>query len=455
MNLDRQDAMHAEGSSRQLSILKKSLRVVKKTAKRMRKASWSAVKMLSCTKPDASAVECLEESAQSCAAQEETKKPNRFQGASSRDTQFSSAGASDCADSAKAQKQSAPPVDLFDKNAIGNMPPLADTNSIKSLYEMLCLTQHMGYGPVKKVPSKPEDICEKNRQILERVEKLLNRLIEAVKSVRHMKDASHIPVMLMFVLRQENLKLSARLKKAELDFNTPSVKSPEDLIDMNKQVIEYYIAESMEPTICIEYWISCKPSLEEAYSTLHNDIAMALVMGKRAEGTMTESTINFYREVLLYIRAHVSQELCEMEIEQGLTFCPSETFKGLVTTFLHLGPVREFLEKKRLENTLETSPVPDEMQSSSTNDARLKPKRFASSFDSVAPETEAGARLLNAMFSNRSLALTKAFEGLLEEEDSDESIYSDSEPDSLDEVPANSIEDLPNKKHGDVSKTSE
>lgn len=173
---------------------------------------------------------------------------------------------------------------------------------------------------------------EKNASILLEIINFIREIEKIVHSTQSIKDAVYTPfVILLHIKKHYSEVKTMELKWIEDMINTEIperiVESPAE--DLHNEVIEYFIAEGMEPTMCISYWISCCKPLEKAYASLYNAV-LASAQNKHKDGSKTERSMIFYNTVLKSVREKVSNDLANLEEPENPQFEDSELFTEIV-----------------------------------------------------------------------------------------------------------------------------
>ncbi|KAI5160076.1 hypothetical protein NEAUS03_0852 [Nematocida ausubeli] len=201
----------------------------------------------------------------------------------------------------------------------------------------------------KVEPAPYSKAVKNNEAVLEHVVKFISTIESIVNHASPMKDASYAPVLLLFYLKQENYKISRDLQLAEVAFHAVDT-APEE--DVHSDVATYLVADGLEPTICINYWMAYKVDLENSYSSLYKAVVSTLLEPNKAN-TRSEKTLVFYKEVLMCVRNIVSYALAEMHEERDADFVEDTMFTELVEKLMRGPHVKEYLKIRHPNRVIE------------------------------------------------------------------------------------------------------
>ncbi|OAG32426.1 hypothetical protein NEIG_01349 [Nematocida sp. ERTm5] len=204
----------------------------------------------------------------------------------------------------------------------------------------------------------PSSVHKTNHTIISYVEDFIEQLYRIVIHSSPMRDSSYLPVLMLFYLKQSKYTIPNDLIRAEEQFhvvNTDSTITSEDLPD---EVVEYLIAEGLEPTVCINYWMAYKCTLEQVYSKFYRSLLTAVLAPNKTH-TRTENTLLFYREVLFCVRDLISYSLADMqeELHTNTDFIEETLFTNLLETLSQSKCVREFFICRRVTNQSNNKPA--------------------------------------------------------------------------------------------------
>ncbi|KAI5191100.1 hypothetical protein NEMIN01_1369 [Nematocida minor] len=194
----------------------------------------------------------------------------------------------------------------------------------------------------EKAKEKALNLSGKSIKILEDAELFVKKVENILQKAAHMRNVSYAPILLLFYLKQEKYKISSELELAEMIFHTSEEDVLDGKSDLHDEVIEYLVAEGLEPTICMSYWLSFQRSLEEAYTSLYRTVLDTLLSTDKCS-TKTKKNLVFYNALLKQVRDIFSFKLAELEKIQSYEPSESEVFSELVERFLQSKKVEEFL----------------------------------------------------------------------------------------------------------------
>ncbi|KAI5156874.1 hypothetical protein NEPAR05_0870 [Nematocida parisii] len=204
----------------------------------------------------------------------------------------------------------------------------------------------------------PSSVHKTNHTIISCVEEFIEQLYRIVIHSSPMRDSSYLPVLMLFYLKQRKYTIPSDLIAAEELFHVVSADSStatsEDLPD---EVVEYLIAEGLEPTVCINYWMAYRCTLEQVYSKFYRSLLTAVLAPNKTH-TRTESTLLFYREVLFCVRDLISYSLADMqeEVHTNTDFTEETLFTNLLETLSQSKRVREFFMHRRVTSQSNNKP---------------------------------------------------------------------------------------------------
>ncbi|KAI5189109.1 hypothetical protein NEMIN01_0275 [Nematocida minor] len=237
---------------------------------------------------------------------------------------------------------------------------------------------------------KKNRASKKDEKTLEETIRFIKDVEAIVQDESFMADASFTPILLLFYLKKEQYAITCELELAEIVFHAPVEDSAEKTSDLEDEVIEYLVAEGLEPTICISYWISCINTLEHAYGSLYRTVLGSLLDSTKA-GTRTHKTIVFYNAVLKGIRNIVSVKLAQMEKLENPEFRKSEIFTDAVEKIMLSKKVIEFITHTvpfDFGNSMQSAYTLDEQEDEESSTPSIEDKEFTSSEDDCIPAEE-------------------------------------------------------------------
>ncbi|KAH9385180.1 uncharacterized protein NEMAJ01_0076 [Nematocida major] len=228
-----------------------------------------------------------------------------------------------------------------------NLPVLSGLNEISD-----AAAEEVAAKKDRKLSEKAILAAKKTEKALSGVIKFIYDTEKIIAQTISMRSCAYSPVLLLFYLRSKNYQLPGEILLAEAAFNVVNNKAEAEQ-DLNPKVIEYFIAEALEPTICINGWLASSNSLLTAYSSLYKT-ALQSVLAENKEFTKIEKTLRFYQEVLTCVRRIVSYALDDVPGTPDAVVAHPTVFTNLVERLLESEEVSNFLlHKNRVEEPAE------------------------------------------------------------------------------------------------------